>query len=139
MVKCCCPQLLIVDDNSFNVLVIKGFLKGNASICDEAVNGKEAIDKVIKKTKSDCCKGYKVILMDLNMPIMDGITATKKIRSKVSKSKVPSTPIVALTAAALSPEEEHELQHDIGFDICQMKPITKDNFLRILNKYSIPY
>ena len=78
-----------------------------------------------------------MVLMDLNMPIMDGITAAKKIQGKVKKGKIPTVPVVALTAAQLSFEEERELCQDGCFDMCQMKPINRVDFLLLLHKYAI--
>jgi CheY-like chemotaxis protein len=47
---------------------------------DEAINGKEAVELVKERSYQECCSSYKVIIMDFEMPIMNGIEATKKIR-----------------------------------------------------------
>ncbi|MFA5480236.1 MAG: response regulator, partial [Candidatus Muiribacteriota bacterium] len=72
-------NILIVDDNKENRFLMKILLKKHGAVIDEAVNGKEAIDKILAKQ-------YDVILMDIQMPIMDGYEATIKIR-EMEKNK----------------------------------------------------
>lgn len=81
-------KILLVDDQGYNRTALKIILKHHAkvdveNICDEAGNGKEALHAVLKNVASNNFEkcSYKLILMDCNMPIMDGYQATKKIRS----------------------------------------------------------
>ena len=69
-----CNDILVVDDDSFNILALKALLKSVYQIsCDEATNGEEAVERVTKNLKKTCCnERYKIIFMDGNMPIMDG-------------------------------------------------------------------
>lgn len=81
-------RILLVDDEEYNRTAIKIILKYHAKldverICDEAANGKEAVMAMknnVKNNGLNKCQ-YKLILMDCNMPIMDGYEATKSIRS----------------------------------------------------------
>ncbi|WP_053404582.1 ATP-binding protein [Persicobacter sp. CCB-QB2] len=82
-------KVLLVEDNPFNIKVAEQFLKKWELDYDLAENGEEAVHKVKENS-------YDLILMDLQMPVMDGYTATEKIRTFDSK-----TPILALTASAL--------------------------------------
>jgi len=67
-------KILIVDDNPFNILCLRALLKNfNFLIISEAHNGKEAVNSAVKEN-------YDLILMDVNMPIMDGFEATKIIK-----------------------------------------------------------
>jgi CheY-like chemotaxis protein len=91
-------NVLLVEDNLINQKIVVLSLKHLISNIDIANNGKEAMDKFgsIK---------YDLILMDIQMPIMDGITATKKIR-EIEASTSTHTPIIAITANALSGDKE---------------------------------
>jgi CheY-like chemotaxis protein len=91
-------NVLLVEDNLINQKIVVLSLKSLVSNIDIANNGKEAMDKFgsIK---------YDLILMDIQMPIMDGITATKKIR-ELEASTHTHTPIIAITANALSGDRE---------------------------------
>jgi CheY-like chemotaxis protein/HPt (histidine-containing phosphotransfer) domain-containing protein len=87
-------RVLVVDDNEYNRMVVGETLLLKAGITvDMAVNGEESI-KMLKK------KDYDVILMDVQMPVMNGIDATYHIREKLAAPK-KSTPIIALTASIL--------------------------------------
>jgi CheY-like chemotaxis protein/signal transduction histidine kinase len=91
-------NVLLVEDNLINQKIVLLSLKTLVSNIDVANNGKEALDKFgsIK---------YDIVLMDIQMPIMDGITATKKIR-ELEASTHSQTPIIAITANALSGDRE---------------------------------
>lgn len=91
-------SVLLVEDNLINQKIVVLSLKHLVNNIDIANNGKEAMDKFgsIK---------YDLILMDIQMPIMDGITATKKIR-EIEASTHTHTPIIAITANALSGDKE---------------------------------
>jgi CheY-like chemotaxis protein len=98
-------KILIVDDQSFNVdaaIAILKYaikLKDFQEICDFAYQGKEALDMVIKNVESNqkiYCN-YELILMDCNMPIMDGYQATQKIRQYLFDLGINQPIIVAAT------------------------------------------
>jgi len=82
-------SILVVDDNKMNLLIASRFLKKWQARVDEATNGKIAIDMVNQKN-------YDLIIMDLQMPVMDGFEATRSI-----KKQLPHIPIIALTADAM--------------------------------------
>jgi CheY-like chemotaxis protein len=90
--------VLLVEDNLINQKIVILSLKNLVGNIDIANNGKEALDK-FGSTK------YDLILMDIQMPIMDGITATKKIR-EIEASTLTHVPIIAITANALSGDKE---------------------------------
>ncbi len=87
-------RILVTDDNEMNRLVATTILKGYGAILDEANNGFDAIEK-IKLTS------YDIVLMDIQMPVMDGLEATRIIRNKISRD----LPVIALTALALKGDE----------------------------------
>ena len=101
------------------------------------MNGKEAVEKVVTRSQSSCCHTYGLALMDVHMPLLDGIEATKQIRAHTASMQLPNFPIVALTADDLSKSEEEELCRTVGFTMYQRKPINKDDFMHLLHLYHI--
>jgi CheY-like chemotaxis protein len=91
-------NILLVEDNSINQKIVLLSLKGKVNNIDLASNGKEALDK-FGTTR------YDIILMDIQMPVMNGIVATKKIRELEASTNL-HTPIIAITANALSGDKE---------------------------------
>jgi PAS domain S-box-containing protein len=84
-------RLLLVEDNPVNVLVVSKYLEKWGVVFDVAENGMEAVEKVIEQD-------YELVLMDLQMPQMDGYEATSRIRSMAEK-KYKQLPIIALSAS----------------------------------------
>ena len=99
--SCECTKVLMVDDEPFNLLVLSAYLKSENILSDKAVNGKLALEQIRNKAQTgSCCKGYSVIFMDINMPVMDGIESTKQIVELVTNGAIPDCKVVAVTAAA---------------------------------------
>ena len=119
-------KLLLVEDNSTNIIVAKAILKKLGYQVDVAENGLEAID-ILKKTN------YDLVFMDMQMPKMDGLEATKAIRSKDSKVLKRNITIVAMTANAMKGDRERCI--DAGMDDYLSKPIKSVSVLKILNKW----
>jgi PAS domain S-box/PAS domain S-box/PAS domain S-box len=116
-------RILVAEDNKINFFVANKFLTGWGVIVTHAENGLVAIDK-IKEEEFD------LILMDLHMPVMDGIEATKILRSSADP-KISSIPIVALTAAIMS--ESHDKIEELNINDYVLKPFKPhDLFSRIL-------
>jgi PAS domain S-box-containing protein len=115
-------NVLLVEDNEFNRLVAGNTLNHFNCIVTEAINGLEAIN--ILKTG----KKFDVILMDLQMPIMDGFESTKIIRNELKIN----TPIIALTANAFKSELEQCI--NIGMNDCVTKPFEEEKLLNSIYK-----
>lgn len=107
-------KILLVEDNKLNRLVFKMMLNNMKAEVDEAENGLEAVNKLIENT-------YDLVLMDIQMPVMDGSTALQIIKKKYGES----IPVIALTAAAFNSEVTHML--NLGFSDCITKPIDQKN------------
>lgn len=103
-------KILLVEDNELNYEIAKTVLEEAGFRVDGASNGKEAIDKASDNT-------YDVILMDIQMPIMDGYEATKELRRLGNR-----TPIIAMTANAFS--EDKKKAKEVGMDGYIAKPIN---------------
>ncbi len=119
--------VLVAEDNKTNQLVVKTMLKNTPITMSFVENGQEALDSY-KALPPD------VILMDMSMPVMDGITATQSIRSVEEASNSRHCPIIALTANALPADRERCLS--AGMDDFLSKPINKSSLLDILARWS---
>ncbi len=88
-------SILVVEDNEINVEVLRAMLRQLGFECDVAPNGKEALRMAMETP-------YDIVLMDVNMPVMDGLTATRELRGMLpQKGEDKPLPIIALTAATL--------------------------------------
>lgn len=123
------PRLLLVDDNRDNLTLIRLYLESDHYHIDEAENGAEAVERF-------AAAPYNLVLMDLEMPVVDGYEATRRIRELERRRGDAPTPILALTAHAL---EEHRLRcEQAGFTDFLAKPVRKAAVLRTLLQYLGP-
>ncbi len=113
-------NILIVDDNEDNRLIVKTFLKDLRANIIFADNGELALD-IFKTEKFD------IILMDMQMPVLDGYSTTKKIREIESTENRVKTPVLALTAYAL--QEDIRRSIDAGCDDHIAKPVKKKELI----------
>ncbi len=120
-------KILLVEDTEDNSLLIKAFLKKSSVEIDIAENGKIAFEKFKKNV-------YDLVLMDMQMPVMDGYTATKKIRVWENRVNAEETPVIALTAFALKGDAEKCL--DAGCNTHVAKPVKMDTLLMVLNEFA---
>jgi PAS domain S-box-containing protein len=117
-------KILLVDDEETNRMVITLFLKKTDHKITEAVNGEEAI----KLFKSDT---FDLVLMDMQMPVLNGLTATQQIRDWEKEQKRQPTIIIALTANAMRKDVERALE--AGCDIHISKPIRKAHLFETIS------
>jgi len=133
---CLCPQVLVVDDNIFNLRVTESLIKNRFELSTEkALNGKVAIDKLLN-TNTDCtCGGYRLILMDCNMPVMDGYEATMRLRELMKEGKICPVPIIALTAFST----QNDKLRCIKSGMCDFlkKPVLSEELEQIFKKYKV--
>jgi len=116
-------RVLIAEDNPVNQMVIVGMLCKFNIQTEVAENGKLALDKF--QTAS-----YDFVLMDCEMPIMDGFESTRQMRCFEREKALAKTPIIALTAHAM--KEYKEKFYEVGMDAYLVKPITLDRLSAIL-------
>jgi len=119
-------HILLVEDNKTNQQFMSILLKKYGLTFDIAVDGLAAIESF--KTNE-----YDMILMDENMPNMNGSEATKNIRSLQREQNLKYTPIVALTANAIKGDEQRFI--DAGMDDYLSKPVNKERLTEVLTKY----
>ena len=123
-------RLLLVEDNRINQMVAQGVLDKFGLYADVAANGLEAIES-IKMAPFDSL--YDLVLMDCQMPEMDGYEATQQIRAGKAGAKNATIPIVAMTANAMQGDREKCLS--AGMDDYLSKPIEPDELLKKLNQW----
>ena len=75
--------------------------------------------------------------MDINMPVMDGVEATRIIKQMARRGEIPPTIVVALSAQPLREEDKQFYETEIGFSFYVNKPTTKKDFLELLRKYNL--
>ncbi len=122
-------KLLIAEDNNINLRLIEEFFNQYSNISiKKALDGEYAVNLFMKEK-------FDLVLMDIAMPILDGISATKKIIEYEEINKLSHTPIIALTANALKGDKEKFLTE--GMDEYLTKPIKEDILLDILNKFGV--
>ncbi|MBF0217453.1 MAG: response regulator [Candidatus Omnitrophica bacterium] len=119
-------RILVVDDNKTNQDVALGMLAKLGYRADPASDGSDALG-MVKAVP------YDIVLMDCQMPVMDGFTATKEIR-KLGGARM-NVPIVAMTAHAMTGDREKCLAS--GMDDYISKPVSPSELVRVLNKYLV--
>lgn len=120
-------SILLVDDNQDNRTVLKAYFRKTEHTIEIAVNGEEAVT-TIKQGDFD------LVLMDMEMPVMDGYTAVCLIREWEQENGRSPLPIIALTANAL--KEDHKKSLDAGCTDHLTKPIHKERLLEVVGHYA---
>jgi signal transduction histidine kinase/DNA-binding response OmpR family regulator/HPt (histidine-containing phosphotransfer) domain-containing protein len=119
-------RILLVEDNEINMELAMELLKDVGIVCDSAWNGAEAIEKL---KESD----FDLVLMDIQMPVMDGLTASRKIREELNNKVLP---VLAMTAHAMKGEREKSLAAGMNDHIT--KPIDPEFLYMTLRKFLAP-
>jgi signal transduction histidine kinase/ActR/RegA family two-component response regulator len=122
-------KILVAEDNLVNQMLVKAILKSIQVDFNIADNGAEAC---VEFEKGE----FDLVLMDINMPVMDGLEALSKMREFEHQSNRSKTPIVALTANALIGDRERYKAH--GMDDCLTKPLKKIDLFRIFEQQMKP-
>lgn len=122
-------RILLVDDNDENRTVLKAFAKSTGWTFDEASDGEQALKLFINQK-------YDLVLLDMQMPVMDGLEALKKMRRFEQENSQEQTPIIAMSAYADPAEKEISL--DAGSNEVLVKPIQKKPYLELLSQMTSP-
>jgi CheY-like chemotaxis protein len=115
--------VLLVEDNDMNQIIACEILADAGCIVDVAADGRQALDMVGRKP-------YDAVLMDMQMPVMDGITATREIRKN---ERFDALPIIAMTANAM--EQDRRACSAAGMNAFVTKPFDPDEFLATLSQW----
>lgn len=118
-------QLLLVEDNELNADIAEEILTRQGFLVDLAENGQRCLELLKKKSE----KFYDAILMDIQMPVLDGYETTKAIRN--SQEHYAQIPIIAMTANAFEEDREHAIKAGMNAHIA--KPVDFEKLIRVLS------
>lgn len=131
---CECEEILYADDNAFNLLSLELMLKSFHLRCCKVMNGLEAILALErKKCQNNSCKGFRLIFMDYQMPIMDGIEATSKIMEMIRLNKIHEIPIIGCTA--FISKDEILKCYEVGMKDVIFKPVNINLVKNIIKEW----
>ena len=116
-------KVLVVEDNPLNMELVLEILKSLELTAYGVINGKEAVKEIEKEN-------YDLILMDIGLPVLDGISAIRIIKNKPQYKNVP---VIALTAFTMKGDRERFLAQ--GFDDYIAKPIDVIEFMKKIKKF----
>jgi signal transduction histidine kinase/CheY-like chemotaxis protein len=119
-------RLLLVEDNPVNLLVAQRLITLTGMQCETAENGEQALEKLARGH-------YDIVLMDCQMPVMDGYTATRKWREHEEQSQLQPLPIIAMTANAMAGDRQKCL--DAGMDDYLSKPVAREHLENTLRRW----
>lgn len=121
-------RILLVEDIELNREIAEVILEQTGFVVESAPDGTDAVEMVIKSEEYY----YDAVLMDVQMPIMDGYEATRTIRA-LPRNDVKTLPIIAMTANALEEDKEAALKNGMNAHIA--KPIDMDIFIKVLGQF----
>ena len=121
-------RILLVEDNELNREIAVEIIGSTGITIDTAINGLDAVHKVSQSEEGF----YQIILMDIQMPIMDGYEATRQIRS-LQRRDIAHMPIIAMTANAFSEDVTNAIKAGMNYHLA--KPIDIGALMGILSKY----
>jgi signal transduction histidine kinase/CheY-like chemotaxis protein/HPt (histidine-containing phosphotransfer) domain-containing protein len=120
-------SILLVEDNPINLAVAETMLRVLGYSCEHAENGALAIEKMTAKR-------YGLVLMDCQMPVLDGYSATRRWRQREQEHpQIPRLPIVAMTANAMAGDRQRCL--DAGMDDYLSKPVSRDQLQACITRW----
>ena len=122
------PRILLVEDNPVNLMVAQRLLQVLGADCDTAGNGQVALEKL------EADPGYDMVLMDCQMPVLDGYSATRRWRELEQGNRAERrVPIIAMTANAMAGDRQKCL--DAGMDDYLAKPVTRNELERCIERW----
>lgn len=120
-------QILLVEDNAINRTFLALFLRRKGYVVEEACNGYEALDLLREKQ-------FDVVFMDVQMPGLDGVETTKKIRENISGDYNPAIPIIAMTAYTM--QDDRRFLLNSGMDSYIAKPIELEQLAVLAEQWA---
>ncbi|EAR83324.2 ATPase, histidine kinase-, DNA gyrase B (macronuclear) [Tetrahymena thermophila SB210] len=134
---CNCPQILIVDDQEFNLFSLSQLLKQfYGIISDTAINFPQVMEKIQSKLNSKCCKTYRIIFMDINMPQKSGYEVAREIKFFYNNNEIlEQIKPTIIACSAYNGEEDKKKAYTHGMVDFVTKPIMKAALDAIISKY----
>ena len=124
-------RVLLVEDNAINRAIARSFLESASCEAEDAYNGAQALDKLCAHVPDH----FDLVLMDLQMPVMDGYTATRRIR-ELENPALAGIPILAMTANAF--DEDRQNAEKAGMNGHLSKPFDMQQLLTMLREKLSP-
>ncbi len=121
-------KVLLVEDNALNCEIAQALLEEYGAVVTTAADGRQAVELF----KASPVHGFDAILMDIMMPVLDGLAASREIRH-LARKDAASIPIIAMTANAFA--EDQEKSFDAGMNEHLTKPLDQHKLLKVLVKY----
>ncbi len=121
-------SILVVEDSENNRILVEFYLKKTPYQVDFVANGEQALERFLNRD-------YDLVLMDIQMPVMDGYDATRGIREWESRNNLRPTPVIALTANAMTEDEQKCL--DAGCTAYLAKPVRKNQLLEAIKALTV--
>eukprot|EP00937_MAST-01D_sp_MAST-1D-sp2_P000169 g169.t1 len=134
MSTCKAKRVLLAEDNAFNAEIVTAYLESSNLLAKWVSNGQEAQDE-FKRAKVNG-QPYDVVIMDCQMPVVDGWKATRNIREWEAEHRAEQTPIIALTAYAM--ESDRKKCDDAGMDTVMTKPVKRNLLTNVIAKLLDP-
>ena len=122
------PQILLVEDNLSNQKVALSMLRVLGQNAITVTNGAEAVERITQKHEK-----YSMVLMDMQMPVMDGLRATQLIRQYEHKTGTAHLPIIALTANAMLDDQIR--CYEAGMDEYLSKPVEIEGLRQMIERF----
>jgi CheY-like chemotaxis protein len=118
-------QVLLAEDNELNALIAQAFLEREGVVVERAINGREAVRRALRDVGRP-----NLVLMDVLMPTMDGVSATREIRAREQALGLSRVPVIAMTATAS--DEDKGVCLAAGMDDFLPKPFSAEQLSRIM-------
>ncbi|MBG6081991.1 signal transduction histidine kinase [Rubrivivax gelatinosus] len=119
-------SVLLAEDNELNVYIVSAMLAGHVGRLDVAADGQEALARL-------AAERYDLVFMDMQMPRLDGLSATRALRRLEAERGLPRTPVVALTANAY--DEDVRDSREAGCDAHLAKPVSRAALLEAMQRW----
>ena len=122
--------MLLVDDNPINLKILSAYMGKLGFAYEAATNGKEAVEKYMKNHRK-----FAAVFMDISMPVMDGLEASRCIRAYEHRSQLDPVPILTLTGLASDGVRQEAL--DSGVDAFLTKPVRLQALSEVMKSMKI--
>ncbi len=119
-------RVLVVEDNQTNQLVVRRLLEKAGAQVSTAGNGRDALE-ILRRA------GFDVALMDMSMPVMDGLTTTREIRTQQTQQRLRHLPVICLSGNAF--ERDRNLAKEAGMDDFLSKPVRRDDLIACVARH----
>lgn len=123
-------KFLLVDDNHINLRILSAYMGKMGRTYEAVINGKEAVDAYTQRPSD-----FSAILMDISMPVMDGLEATRRIRAHEHRNELCGVAILALTG--LASDSTHQEALESGVDVFLTKPVRLKTLSQVLGSMGI--